>query len=112
MNAWLEMVPQLFVWTTFAVHEAVGVKVCSRDEPDKPHPLQDQLPPETGSGLSVTWEPEFAATLAVCVRVPPTAANAVIGVALHTAGAGGGDDPPPPHADTVTSATSAALELR
>jgi hypothetical protein len=102
------VVPQLFVWTTVAMHEAIGVKLCSRDEPDKPHPLQDQLPPETGSGLSVTWDPEFAVTLAVDVRVPPTAVYAVIGVALHTAGGGGCEDPPP-HAD---SAISAALAIR
>jgi hypothetical protein len=51
----------------------VGVKVCSREEPEVPHPLHDQVPPEVGSGLRVTWVPVVAATLAVWVRVAPTA---------------------------------------
>jgi hypothetical protein len=54
VNAWLEVVPQLLVCTTVAVQEALGTKLCSRVEPDVPQPLQDQLPPERGSGLSVT----------------------------------------------------------
>jgi hypothetical protein len=68
------VVPQLLVWTTVAVQVAVGVKVCSREAPEVPHPLQAQVPPETGSGLRVTWVPVLAATLAVWVRVPPTEA--------------------------------------
>jgi hypothetical protein len=50
---------------TVAVQEAVGVKVCSREEPEIPHPLQAQLPPVAGSGLRVTEVPVFAVALAV-----------------------------------------------
>ena len=115
MNAWLEVVPQLLVWTTVAVQVAVGVKVCSREEPDVLHPLQDQVPPEVGSGLRVIWVPVVAATLAVWVRVPPTEVNGVIVVALQTTGGGSGDggggaeeDPPPPHPARAMSAAVAA----
>jgi hypothetical protein len=72
VKAWFDVVPQLLVWTTVAVQDAVGVKLCSRVDPEVPHPLQDQVPPVAGSGLSVTWVPVFAVTLAVWVRVPPT----------------------------------------
>jgi hypothetical protein len=112
VNAWFEVVPQLFVWTTVAVQEAVGVKVCSREVPDVPHPLHDQLPPDAGSGLRVTCVPEFALALADWVRVPLTEVYAVIGVALQTAAGGGGggveDPPPPPQPDSVMSAAIAA----
>jgi len=54
------------------VQDAIGVKLCSREVPDVPHPLHAQLPPVAGSGLRVTWVPEFAVALADCVRVPLT----------------------------------------
>jgi hypothetical protein len=115
VNAWLEVVPQLLVWTTVAVQVAVGVKVCSREEPEVPHPLQDQVPPVVGSGLRVAAVPVVAAALALCVLVPPTEVNGVIAVALQTAvgggnGAGGGaaEDPPPPHPVSAMSKAVAA----
>ena len=72
VKAWLEEVPQLLVWTTVAVQEVVGVKVCSREVPERPQPLQDQVPPVVGSGLRVTSDPELAVAVAICVRVPAT----------------------------------------
>lgn len=91
------------------------MKVCSREEPEVPHPLQAQVPPEAGSGLRVTWVPVVAATLAVWVLVPLTEVYAVIAVALQTAGGGGGggggveeDPPPPPHPASAMSAAVAA----
>ncbi|HET9861931.1 MAG TPA: glutathione S-transferase family protein [Steroidobacteraceae bacterium] len=108
MKAWLDVVPQLLVWTAVAVHEAVGVNVCSREDPDKPHPLQDQLPPVAGSGLSVTSVPEPAVTAALWVRVPPTAVYAVIGVALHVSAGGGMEEDPPPQPDSAMSAAVTA----
>ena len=110
VNAWFEAVPQLLVWTTVAVQEAVGTKLCSRADPDKPHPLQAHVPPVAGSGLSVTWVPEFAVTLAIWVRVPPTEVYGVIVVALHVAGGGGGgwSDPPPPPPQPESAMSAAA----
>jgi hypothetical protein len=96
-NVWFEVVPQLLVWVTTAEHEAVGVKLCSREEPDVPQPLHAQLPPVTGSGLSVTWFPASTVTLAVSVRVPAIDTNALMGVALQIGvGVGVLADPPPP----------------
>jgi hypothetical protein len=70
VNIWFEVVPQLLVWITVAAQEAVGVKLCSREVPDVPQPLQAQVPPEAGSGLRVTCVPVSEVTLAVWVRVP------------------------------------------
>lgn len=84
------------------------MKICSREDPDLPHPLQTQLPPDTGSGLRVTWVPVFAVTLAVWVRVPPTAVNGVIAVALQVGVGGGVEDPPPPHPESPINAAAAA----
>ena len=92
VKAWLEEVPQLLVWTTVAVQEAVALKICSRADPDVPQPLHDQVPPVVGSGLRVTSVPEFAVTVAAWVLVPPTAVYAVIAVALQTAAGGGAGD--------------------
>jgi hypothetical protein len=100
---------------TVAVQVAVGVKVCSREEPEVPHPLQAQVPPEVGSGLRVTWVPVVAATLAVWVLAPLTEVKGVIAVALQTAvgggtgvGAGVEEDPPPPHPARAMSTAVAA----
>src|SRR5689334_17332895 len=58
---WLRVdcVPQLLVCVAVAVQEAVGNTVCVRDVPDVPHPLQDHVPPEDGSGAKATCAPEF-----------------------------------------------------
>ena len=50
-----------------AVQEAVGLTVCVREVPDVPQPLQDQLPPEEGSGAKATCAPELTVALAVWV---------------------------------------------
>ena len=47
------------VTTTVAVQVAVSFKVCSREEPEAPQPLHDQLP-ENGCGPSTTVEPVFS----------------------------------------------------
>ena len=41
--------------------------VCVREVPEVPQPLQDQVPPEEGSGAKVTCAPELIVALAVCV---------------------------------------------
>ena len=64
------------------MQDAVGLTVCVREVPDVPQPLQDQLPPEDGSGAKATDAPEATVALAVCtplmtavivvaVQVPP-----------------------------------------
>ena len=63
--------PQLFVYVAVAVHEPVRVTVCSRDEPDVPHPLQLHEPPLVGCGPNFTDAPEATVTLLVCCHVPP-----------------------------------------
>jgi len=37
----------------------VSLRVCSRDEPEAPQPLHDQVP-ENGCGPSTTLEPVFS----------------------------------------------------
>ena len=97
------------VYITVAVQEAVGVKTCSREDPERPHPLQAQLPPESGSGLKVTCVPELAVTLALCVRAPPLETNGVMVVALHVPEGGGvPEEPPPPQPVTTPSTRDAA----
>ena len=49
------------------MQEAVGDTVCVREVPDVPQPLQDQLPPDDGSGAKATEAPELMVALAVCV---------------------------------------------
>lgn len=59
--------PQLLVCVAVAEQEAVGNTVCVREVPDVPQPLQDQVPPEEGSGAKATCAPELTVALAVCV---------------------------------------------
>jgi len=90
------------------------VKVCSRELPVMPQPLQTQLPPVTGSGLKVTCVPEFAVALAIWVLAPPpTVTYGVMVVALHVAegggtGVGAEEEPPPPHPGNAQSARVAS----
>ena len=59
-----------------------------------PQPLQDQLPPEEGSGAKLTWAPELMVALAVWVPL----ITGVIVVGLQV--------PPPPRV------AAAAFELK
>jgi hypothetical protein len=63
----VDCVPQLLVCVAVAVQEAVGNTVCVREVPDVPQPLQDQVPPEEGSGAKATCAPELTVALEVCV---------------------------------------------
>jgi hypothetical protein len=63
----VDCVPQVLVCVAVAVQEAVGNTVCVREVPDVPQPLQDQVPPEEGSGAKATCAPELTVALDVCV---------------------------------------------
>jgi len=79
----VDCVPQLLVCVAVAVQEAVGNTVCVREVPDVPQPLQDQVPPEEGSGAKATCAPELTVALDVCVPLI-TAVIVVAGQLLVT----------------------------
>ncbi len=93
-GAWVDCVPQLLVCVAVAVQDAVGLTVCVREVPDVPQPLQDQLPPDEGSGAKFTCAPELMVALAVCVPLM----TGVIAVGVQP--------PPPPRV------AAAAFELK
>jgi len=65
LYCWVVRAPQLFVYVAVAVQVValvpvlVSLMVCSRDDPEVPQPLHDQVP-ESGCGPSTTVEPVFS----------------------------------------------------
>jgi hypothetical protein len=59
LNDCVLLAPQLLVKVAVAVQLALSLIVCSRDEPEVPQPLQDQVP-LNGCGPSTTVEPAFS----------------------------------------------------
>lgn len=59
LYAWAVLAPQLLVNVAVAVQLEVSLMVCSRDAPDVPQPLHDQVP-ANGCGPSTTVEPAFS----------------------------------------------------
>jgi hypothetical protein len=52
------LAPHELVYVAVAVQVLVSVRVCSREEPEVPQPLQDQVP-ENGCGPRTTLDPVF-----------------------------------------------------